>query len=303
MRVLLTGATGLLGGALLDLLTGEGHEVRCLVRRESPNATRLEAGRTEIHWGDAGETADVAAALSGAEALLHVAGIEYAPQVVGAARRAGVERVVVVGSTSAHSAYEFRSGPKKRMEGVVRDSGLRWTIVRPTMIYGSERDKNMRRLLRFLDRYPVFPMFGDGRNLWQPVYYRDCARGTLEALVRPEAVGRSYDLPGAEPLTYRELVRTAAAALGRSPRILPLPLEPVRRALALTERLGLSLPVESEQVLRLQEDKAYPYERARKELGYRPSSFGSGIRLEVARLRELGMLRPVRRTTPPAPPR
>jgi uncharacterized protein YbjT (DUF2867 family) len=248
----------------------------------------------EVARGDAGRADDVVAALPGMDAVVHVAGIEYAPQVVDAARRAGVERVLVVGSTSAHSAYEFRSGPKRRMEEVVRGSGLAWTIVRPTMIYGSERDKNMRRLLRFLERYPVFPMFGDGTNLWQPVYYRDCARGTLEALTRAEAVGESYDLPGAEPLTYRDLVETAAEALGRKPRILPLPLEPVRRALGVTERLGVPLPVKSEQVLRLREDKAYPFEKAQKELGYRPSSFDRGIRLEVARLRELGMLRPGR---------
>jgi uncharacterized protein YbjT (DUF2867 family) len=291
VRVLLTGATGLLGSALLDLLLEGGYEVRCLVRGDSPNASRLDAGRTEIAWGDAGRANDVVAALSGIDAVVHVAGIEYAPQVLDAARRAGVERALVVGSTSAHSAYEFRSGPKRRMEEVVRGSGLAWTIVRPTMIYGSERDKNMHRLLRFLDRYPVFPMFGDGKNLWQPVYYRDCARGTLEALTRPEAVGESYDLPGAEPLTYRNLVETAGEALGRKPRILPLPLEPVRRTLLYAERFGLPLPIGSEQVLRLREDKAYPYEKAKKELGYSPRSFYEGIRLQVAQLREVGVLR------------
>jgi hypothetical protein len=89
-------------------------------------------------------------------------------------------------------------------------------------------------------------------------------------------------------------VRTSAEALGRRPRILPLPLEPVRRALEMTERFGVPLPIKSEQVLRLREDKAYPFERAKKELGYSPSSFDTGIRLEIARLRELGMLRPVR---------
>jgi nucleoside-diphosphate-sugar epimerase len=178
------------------------------------------------------------------------------------------------------------------MEGIVRASGLEWTIVRPSMIYGSERDKNVHRLLRVLDRSPVFPMFGSGENLWQPVYHEDCARGVYEALVQPSTVGRSYDLPGAEPLTYLELVRTAAGALGRKPRILQLPLEPVRRSLAAAERLRLPLPIGSEQVMRLREDKAYPYEEARRDLGYAPRPFREGVALEVARLRELGMVRP-----------
>ena len=292
MRVLLTGATGLLGGELLKLLLAEGHEARCLLRAGSSNASRLDAERAEIFRGDAANEEDLLRALQGTDALLHVAGIEYAQPVVEAARRAGVGRVVVVGSTSVHSSYEFRAGPKLRMERVVRRSGLDWTIVRPSMIYGSERDKNVQRLLRFLGRSPVFPMFGPGTNLWQPVYHEDCARGVYEALVRLSAVGRGYDLPGGESLTYLDLVKTAAGALGKKPRIVRLPLEPVRLLLGAAEKLRLPLPVGSEQVLRLQEDKAYPYEEARRELGYAPRSFREGVALEVARLRELGVVRP-----------
>ena len=291
MRILLTGATGLLGGALLELLLARGHETRCLVRAESPNASRLDGQRVEILHGDAAREEDLYRALGDADALLHVAGIEYAPPVVRAAGRAGVDRVLIVGSTSAHSAYAFRSGPKLRMEELVRGSGLAWTILRPSMIYGSERDKNVHRLLRFLDRSPVFPVFGPGTNLWQPVYHEDCARGVLGALERPVSVRRCYDLPGAEPLAYLDLVKTAAAALGRSPRIVRLPIEPVRLALAAAERLRLPLPFDSDQVMRLREDKAYPYERASRDLDYTPRSFGEGVALEVARLRSLGMVR------------
>ena len=281
----------MLGSVLLDLLLAEGHEVRCLVRERSAGARRLDPERVELVRGDASGSEDLYRALSGVEAVVHVAGIEYAPQAVEATRRAGVGRLVVVGSTSVHSTYEFRSGPKLRMEKLVRESGLEYTIVRPTMIYGSELDKNMHRLLRFLDRSPVFPMVGSGENLWQPVYHEDCAKGVYEALVRPAAVGQSYDLPGAEPLTYLELVKTAAGALGKKPRVVRLPLEPVHRSLAVAERLRVPLPIRSEQVLRLREDKAYPYEKARQELGYAPRPFLEGIALEVARLRVLGMVR------------
>jgi nucleoside-diphosphate-sugar epimerase len=176
------------------------------------------------------------------------------------------------------------------MEELVRASGLAYTIARPSMIYGSELDKNMHRLLRFLDRSPVLPVFGSGENLWQPVYHEDCAKGVYEALVRPAAIRQRYDLPGAEPLTYLELVRTAAGALGRKPRIVRLPLEPVRLSLAAAEGLQLPLPIKSEQVLRLREDKAYPYDKAWEELGYAPNAFKEGIALEVERLREIGLV-------------
>ena len=288
MRVLLTGATGLLGGELLKLLLAEEHEIRCLLRPDSPNASRLHG--VEIFRGDAADEEGLYRALGGMDALLHVAGIEYSPGVLAAARRAGVGRVVVVGSTSAHSAYAFRAGPKLRMEKLVRGSGLAWTIVRPSMIYGSERDRNVHRLLRFLDRSPVFPIFGPGTNLWQPVFHEDCARGVLEALKRLSSVHRSYDLPGAEPLTYLDMVKTAAAALGRGPRIVKLPIEPVRRALVAAERLRLPLPIDSGQVVRLREDKAYSYADARRDFDYAPRPFHEGVALEVARLRKIGML-------------
>lgn len=289
MRVLLTGATGLLGGEILKLLLAEEHEIRCLLRPDSPNASRLHG--VEIFRGNAADEEDLYRALGGMDALLHVAGIEHSPGVLAASRRAGVERVVVVGSTSVHSAYAFRAGPKLRMEELVRGSGLAWTIVRPSMIYGSERDRNVHRLLRFLDRSPVFPIFGPGTNLWQPVFHEDCARGVLEALKRPSSVHRSYDLPGAEPLAYLDMVKTAAASLGRSPRIVKLPIEPVRRSLIAAERLRLPLPIDSGQVVRLREDKAYPYDDARRDLDYAPRPFRDGVALEVARLRKLGMLR------------
>jgi hypothetical protein len=86
-------------------------------------------------------------------------------------------------------------------------------------------------------------------------------------------------------------VKTAAAALGRSPRIVRLPIEPVRLALVAAERLRLPLPVDSGQVMRLREDKAYSYERARSDLDYTPRPFREGVGLEVARLRRLGMVR------------
>ncbi len=273
----------------MRLLKDSGdHEIRCFVRRTSP-VERL--GGLELAYGDARDEESIVQALSGMDAFLHIAGIQYAPQVLPAMHRVGVERLVVISSTSAHSRFEHRSGPRIRMEALVRESGLSWTIARPSMIYGSELDHNMHHLLRFLDRLPIFPMFGSGENLWQPVYYEDLARGVVTALERPHAVGQTYDLPGAEPLTYAELVRTVAAALAKKARIIWVPLEPVRLALAAAERLRVPLPVKSDQVLRLREDKAYPYEKACRELGYAPRPFREGIALEVARLRELGMVR------------
>jgi nucleoside-diphosphate-sugar epimerase len=289
VKVLISGATGLLGQGFLRLLQGSGeHEVRCFVRRTSP-VERLQG--LELAYGDAEVTGSMVRALRGMDAFVHIAGIGYTTQVLEAMRRAGVERLVMVSSTSAYSRFEFRSAPRITNEALLVGSDLRWTVVRPSMIYGSELDHNIHKLLRFLDRSPVFPLFGTGENLWQPVHYEDLARGLYATLNVPNTEGQTYDLPGAHPLTYLDLVRTAAGALGKRVRILHIPAEPVRWALLLAERLRVPLPVSSEQVLRLREDKAYSYDKAREELGYAPRGFKEGVALEVGRLREIGLVR------------
>jgi nucleoside-diphosphate-sugar epimerase len=287
MKILVSGGTGLLGQGFLSLLRGE-HEVRCLVRATSP-IERLKG--FELAYGDARDADSMERALRGVNAFVHIAGIEHTPQVLEAMSRAGVERLVLVSSTSAHSRFPFRSAPRLTNEALLPGSGLRWTVVRPSMIYGSELDHNMHKLLRFLDCSPVFPLFGSGENLWQPVYYEDLAKGLYAALARPGTEEQTYDLPGKRPLRYLDLVRAAASTLGKKARTIRIPAEPVRRGLLMAETLGVPLPVKSEQVLRLQEDKAYPYEKARAELGYHPRTFEEGIALEAERLREIELVR------------
>ena len=288
MRLLVSGGTGLLGQGFLRVLRESGeHEVRCFVRTTSP-VERLEG--FEFAYGDARDADLMERALQGMDAFVHIAGIEHTPQVLEATLRAGVERLVVVSSTSAHSRFSFRSAPRLTNEALLPGSGLCWTVVRPSMIYGSELDHNMHKLLRFLDRSPAFPLFGSGENLWQPVYYEDLARGLYAVLTRSGTEGEIYDLPGKHPLRYVDLIRAAAGALGKKVRMVRIPAEPVRRGLLVAEKLKVPLPVTSEQVLRLQEDKAYPYEKARTELGYEPRPFEEGIALEAERLRGIGMV-------------
>jgi uncharacterized protein YbjT (DUF2867 family) len=288
VKILVSGGTGLLGQGLLRAFRESGgHEVRCFVRTASP-IERLEG--FELAYGDARDVGSIERALRGTDALVHIAGIEYTPQVLEAMKRARVERLLMVSSTSAHSRFAFRSAPRLRMEALLPGSGIAWTVVRPSMIYGSELDHNMHKLLRFLDRSPVFPMFGSGENLWQPVYYEDLAWGLFAALERREAEGQIYDLPGAQALSYIELIRVAARALGRKVFIIRIPVGPVRWTLEVAEMCRIPLPIKSEQVMRLSEDKAYPYEKAKEELGYAPRTFEEGIALEVGRLREIEMV-------------
>jgi nucleoside-diphosphate-sugar epimerase len=152
------------------------------------------------------------------------------------------------------------------------------------MIYGTSRDRNMARLLRFLKRSPVVPLPGGGHGLQQPVNVDDLADAVLSCIERPASIHHVYNIAGPEPLTLRELVQEAARAVGRRLLIVPVPLRATIAAARWLERTRL-VPVGAEQLGRLAEDKAFDITPARRDLEYRPRPFSDGIDEEARSMR------------------
>ncbi len=283
MTTLLVGGTGFLGSHVARNLAGR--ELAVMVRPTSDRAA-LPACAT-LRLGSLEDLGSVERALEGVHALVYCAsmGFGHVPPLLPVVERAGVRRAVFVSTTAIFTSLPAASrAPRLEAERMVRESRLDWTILRPTMIYGGARDRNISRLLRFLRVAPIFPVFGDGRSLHQPIHVEDLADGVVAALDAGVAVRRSYNLAGAAPLAYDDLVRAAARAVGRRVLLLHVPL-----ALALTSaRLAARLPVprlvSPEQVLRLAEDKAFDVREAAADLGFSPRRFEEGVRQEAVLL-------------------
>lgn len=201
-------------------------------------------------------------------------GFGHIPRVVEQLQSYGVKRGVFVSTTALFTSLPSASKEiRVEAEAAVQQSALEWTIVRPTMIYGTARDRNISRLLRYLKRWPVFPVCGDA--LWQPIYVVDLAEAIVSALDSAAAVGQVYNLAGAYPLRFSELVRTAARTIVRQVHLVQVPLAAAVLAARITR------VVTPEQVQRLAEDKAFDYSAATRDLGFRPRSFAEGVRLEA----------------------
>jgi len=290
MTVLLTGATGFTGSHLLEQLLAAGIRPRCLVRPASAAAAdELRARGADVALGDIADPASLVEALRGVETLLNTAsiGFGHGPGLVEAAERAGVRRAIFISTTAIFTTLEAKTkSVREAAEARIRGSALAWTIIRPTMIYGTPRDRNMIRLVRYLQRWPVIPVIGDGKHLQQPVYVGDVARAVILALNSDNTIGRAYNIAGREPLTFNQVIDTVARLLGRRVYKLHLPVAPIVAPLRLLERTGLRFPIKAEQILRLNENKAFDYGEAARDFGYAPVSFEEGIAREIAVTRQ-----------------
>lgn len=283
MKVLVTGATGFTGSHVVPLLLERGHDLRCLVR-ESSNRSGMAAPEVEWVVGDLGDFRSLCTALAGVDALVNVAslGLGHAPNIIDALQAASVDRAVFVSTTAVFTKLNAQSkAVRLAAEDTIRQCLVAYTILRPTMIYGSSRDRNICRLIRYIRRWPVLPVAGSGEYLQQPVYVGDVAWAIARALTSAVTVGRSYNIPGGTVLSYNQVVDTVSALQGRRVAKLHIPRRPAVGGLSLLERLIRRLPIRSEQLLRLNEHKVFDYSAAAKDFGYAPRSFEAGIRLEL----------------------
>jgi len=254
--LLLTGATGQVGSAVLRRLVAEGADVRCLVR--DPRGLGVQRVRVQIALGDLTDPPSFRNALRGVSTVVHLAGsIRDQPRgsieevngiatwrMVEAAERSGVERFLffsALGASTHHRARLIRA--KALAEQAVRESRLRSTVFAPSIIY-SPGDPWLRMLER-LTLLPLMPVCGSGRAAFQPIWAEDVADCVIASLRSPDPASDEYhELAGPETLSQNDMIRTVLRSLERRRVLLHLPTPVVSRMLRAAETvLGAGAPV------------------------------------------------------------
>jgi uncharacterized protein YbjT (DUF2867 family) len=248
--LLLTGATGLVGSAVLRRLTAARIPVRCLVR--DPRRLGPERVRVQIALGDLADPPSFRNALRGVTTVVHLAAaIRDQPRgsieelngiatwrMVQAAEAAGVRRFVffsALGAT-AHDRTRFLRA-KALAEEAVTASDLEHVVIAPSIVY-APGDVFMTLLSRMAAVTPVVPVSGRGRARYQPIWAHDVADGVMALLAQDGAPQQDrYELAGPEILDYTQITELLLRASGRPRRLVHVPTPIVSRALRATEAI------------------------------------------------------------------
>jgi NADH dehydrogenase len=260
--ILITGATGFVGRALLRQLTKEGREVACLLR-PSAQERRLPQGAFHIASGTLQDLPALRAAMQGVDTIIHLVGarseregqtIEWlnhqgTANLVEAALDADVQRIIYLSHMHAdrNSAYLLLRS-KGAAEESIRSSGLTFTILRSSLIFGPD-DSFTTILAMLIKAIPfLFPVTGDGKTRFQPLHVEDGARCLAGCLAADHLENVTLPIGGPQHLSYDEILSAVMAAMGVRRLRVHLRLPAMRTLIGLTEFLFPNPPVSHEQL-------------------------------------------------------
>ncbi len=284
--IILVGATSFIGPPVLEKLLLKGYEVKCFIRAGEDTSKLKEAadkaGRTFfVARGNLNSPDSIYCTLKGASALIYLTDLKrksYIKNTLSAASRANLARLVFLSSTTVLLPTESQiKKDKLESEDMIKSSKKDYTILRASMIYGSEDDTNFSKMIRFVREKGYFYLFGTGKNLIQPVHIQDVAFALAEVIENKKTYRKTYELAGREPITYSRMLDIVRSKTGVDFKVRKIPLGLAKIGAGLYSALSRNPRISAGQIEGLKIDKAYSYEAAGKDFGFDPLSFEEGI--------------------------
>ena len=253
-----------MGTHVCRALIARGHLPRLLVRAGSEARIPEDVRNAcRVTPGDVTDREAVEYAAQGTSAIVHLVGIirefpkrgitferlhvDATRNAVDAARRWEIPRFVHMSALGARRGAPTRYfDTKGRAEEHVRQSGLAWTIFRPSVIFGP-KDQFINELAAIISKAPFVPVPGDGAYRLQPVFIGDLVKGIADALQRPDAEGKVFEVGGPERISYSELLDKVAESAGRRAGKVRIPLSVMRPIVKRMERFR-KFPLTTDQL-------------------------------------------------------
>ncbi|NLW41468.1 MAG: NAD(P)H-binding protein [Tissierellia bacterium] len=287
--LLVTGITGHTGRYFLQELIKHKYDgnIKCVVRKNSVTSMIANSGlKIEEVVGDLNDKEFINTCMKDVDTVFHIVNIRYSLNIIEAAIRNNVKRVILVHTTGIYSKFRIASEEYKIIENklleITKNVDIKVTILRPTMIYGDLCDRNMSKFIKMVDKLRVFPVINGGKGLIQPVNARDLGKAYYSVLMMDsDNLKPEYIVSGEKPITMIDTLRLISDNLGKKTVFVNIPLWLGVFFARTLKILTFGVVDYIEKVQRMSEDRSFPYDDALKDFGYNPESFEVGIRREV----------------------
>lgn len=289
--LLVTGITGHTGKYFLQELINNKYygAIRCVVRETSETSLIDNSGlNIEKVIGDLNDKQFISRIMKDVDTIMHIYNIHHSPTIVEEAIKNRVRRVILVHTTAIYSNFKKASHGYNDIEKRVfqliskNDCITKYTILRPSMIYGDLCDSNMSKFIKMVDKMRIIPVINGGVSLIQPVNARDLGKAFYTVLTSPEITsGKVYDLTGEQPLRMIDALEVISTNLNKKTIFVSVPLTVGIFLARIVKFLSIGNIDLVEKIQRMTENRSYSHEDAMRDFDYRPMSFQEGIKIEV----------------------
>jgi len=327
MKILVTGGTGFTGKALVRRLLNDGHQVVALDFQEGLKTQELREWGAEVVIGTVTDKEVVDRCMKGVEVVHHLAAafrqlnvpnsyywdvnVEGTRNVLEAARRENVKKFVYCSTCGVHgnvdnppgnedspiNAADYYQQTKYEAEPIVKEyqqKGMETTILRPAAIYGPGDPERFFMIFKRVNK-GMFPMFGNGKTLYHPLYIDHLVDAHVLAQEPGKGAGEAYLIADEQYIEIETLVQKTAAALEVDVKIPHFPVTPVIVVGHICEKVckpfKITPPIFPRRVDWYRQNRAFSIDKAKRDLGYAPHiSIDEGLRRTAAWYREEGYL-------------
>lgn len=289
--ILVTGITGHSGNYFLQELIKNKYSqpIKCIIRENSDTSKIDESGLNIFKIiGDLNNKNTLKLAFENVDTVLHIYNIRHSITILKEALNANVKTVILVHTTGIFSKFKTASNDykliEKEIDTIIRNSGKKIDVIilRPTMIYGDLKDKNISKFIKLVDKFRIIPIIDKGKNLIQPVNARDLGKAYYNIITNTKKLNNNeYILSGDKPIEMIDVLKMISLNLNKRTYFINIPIKIAILIANLIRIFTFSKINLVEKVQRMGENRNFDHFEAKNDFNFKPISFEKGLKIEI----------------------